>query len=182
MSAHYVEAKWPILIKSATEKNAVIFQESDKDLVMSEQNPILLASDHAAFDLKEIVKKHLLARGIEVEDLGTHGKESVDYTAYGKDLAVRISREEATRGILLCGTGQGMCMVANRFPRVRAALCNDLYSAAMSRRHNNANILVMGSRILGDELALSIVDIWLAASFEGGRHQVRLDQFNDGIN
>lgn len=148
---------------------------------MTQKEAILLASDHAAFELKEIVGRHLRARGFEVEDLGTQGKESVDYTVYGKALAGRISRGEAERGILLCGTGQGMCMVANRFPRVRAALCNDLFSAEMSRRHNNANILVLGGRIVGDALALAIVETWLATSFEGGRHQDRLDQFNEGL-
>lgn len=142
---------------------------------------ILLASDHAAFDLKEMLRMRLLGCGLEVEDLGTHTRESVDYTTYGKILADRISRGEAERGILLCGTGQGMCMVANRFPRVRAALCNDLFSAEMSRKHNNANVLVMGGRIVGDSLALAIVETWLDTPFDGGRHQERLDQFNEGV-
>lgn len=148
---------------------------------MTDPKAILLASDHAAVDLKEKIKGYLLSCGFTVEDLGAHGKQAVDYTEYGKKLAGRISRGESERGVLLCGTGQGMCMVANRFARVRAALCNDLFSAGMSRRHNNSNILVMGGRMVGDALAFSIVDAWLKTPFEGGRHQERLDQFNEGI-
>ncbi|MCW7753218.1 ribose 5-phosphate isomerase B [Desulfobotulus sp. H1] len=148
---------------------------------MTDKNVILLASDHAAVDLKTVVAEHLRSRGMAVEDMGTHGRDSVDYTEYGIRVARAISEGRAERGILLCGTGIGMSMVANRFPGVRAALCNDLFSAGMSRRHNDANILVLGGRVLGDVLARAIVSAWLETPFEGGRHQVRLDHFNQGF-
>ncbi|MDY0163165.1 ribose 5-phosphate isomerase B [Desulfobotulus sp.] len=148
---------------------------------MTDRSTLLLASDHAAVDLKNIVAAHLRGRGISVEDMGAHGRESVDYPDYAMRVARPISEGRAERGILLCGTGLGMSMVANRFPHVRAALCNDLFSAGMSRRHNNANVLVLGGRVLGDVLACAIVDAWLDTPFEGGRHQTRLDHFNGGV-
>jgi ribose 5-phosphate isomerase B len=102
----------------------------------------------------------------------------VDYPDYGKQVAAQVSEGRFKRGILLCGTGLGMSMVANRFPGVRAALCHDLFGAIMSRRHNDANILVLGGRVTGDILAAEIVAAWLETPFEGGRHQKRLEQFN----
>jgi ribose 5-phosphate isomerase B len=113
-----------------------------------------------------------------VEDAGTHGEESVDYTDFGKEVASKVSHGAFDRGILICGTGLGMSMVANRFPRVRAALANDLFSAIMSRRHNDSNILVMGGRLIGDALALQLVDTWLDTPFDGGRHQRRLEKMD----
>ncbi|TWI76777.1 ribose-5-phosphate isomerase [Desulfobotulus alkaliphilus] len=148
---------------------------------MTERKAILLGSDHAAVDLKAIVLAHLKSRGLDAEDMGTHGLDSVDYTHYGMQVAEAVSEGRAERGILLCGTGLGMSMVANRFPGVRAALCNDLFSAGMCRRHNDANILVLGGRVLGKDLACAIVDTWLDTPFEGGRHQLRLDHFNQGF-
>ena len=139
---------------------------------------LIIGSDHAAVGLKEIIKTHLQKTGIEVADVGTFGNTSVDYPDIGRQVASQVSEGIYERGILLCGTGLGMSMVANRFAGVRAALCNDLFSAAMSRRHNDANILVMGGRMIGDVLALEIVDTWLRTEFEGGRHQRRLDLFN----
>ena len=139
---------------------------------------LIIGSDHAAIGLKEIIKNHLQKSGIEVEDVGTFSEASVDYPDIGRQVASQVSQGVYERGILLCGTGLGMSMVANRFAHVRAALCNDLFSAALSRRHNDANILVMGGRVIGDVLALEIVDTWLATEFEGGRHQRRLDLFN----
>jgi ribose 5-phosphate isomerase B len=141
---------------------------------------IAIGCDHAAYPLKEEIKRHLTAGNRGLEDVGTHGSASVDYVEYGQKVAALVSRGVHQRGILLCGTGLGMSMVANRFPHVRAALCNDLYAAIMSRRHNDANILAMGGRVIGSELALSIVDTWLATPFEGGRHQLRLAKF-DGL-
>ena len=111
-------------------------------------------------------------------DVGTHDEASMDYPDTGKTVAEKISSGEYERGILICGTGLGMSMVANKYPHVRAALCNDLFSAAMSRRHNNANILVMGGRVIGDILALEILKTWLNTPFEAGRHQRRLDMFD----
>jgi ribose 5-phosphate isomerase B len=102
----------------------------------------------------------------------------VDYTDFGRKVASKVSDASFDRGILMCGTGLGMSMVANRFPGVRAALANDLFSAIMSRRHNDSNILVMGGRLIGDTLALQLVDTWLDTPFEGGRHQRRLEKMD----
>ena len=140
--------------------------------------PVIIGCDHAAFPLKETVKNFLVDAGIPVEDAGTHSEDSVDYPDYGAKVAGSISTGKFTRGILLCGSGIGMSMVANRFPKVRAALCNDLFSAIMCRKHNDANVLVMGGRVLGETLALEIVKAWLETDFEGGRHQARLDKFD----
>jgi ribose 5-phosphate isomerase B len=147
---------------------------------MSENRPpaVLLGCDHAAFPLKERLKTHLEKRGLPVIDVGTGSEASVDYPVFAAKVAAPISSGEARRGILLCGTGIGMSMAANRFPRVRAALCNDLFSAVMSRRHNDANLLVLGGRVLGETLAEAVVDAWLDTPFEGGRHQKRLELFD----
>jgi ribose 5-phosphate isomerase B len=139
---------------------------------------IVIGCDHAAFQMKNIIRDFLKQAEHEVQDIGAFGPESVDYPQIGIQAATMVSKGEAERGILLCGTGLGMSMVANRFAHVRAALCNDLFAAAMSRRHNNANILVMGGRVIGDVLALEIVKTWLATDFEGDRHQRRLDMFD----
>lgn len=139
---------------------------------------LVIGCDHAAFGLKEIIKRHLIEKGHAVDDVGAFSEASVDYPDIGCQVAASVSQGRYERGVLLCGTGLGMSMVANRFPHVRAALCNDLFSAGMSRRHNDANILVMGGRVIGDVLALDIVNTWMETSFEGGRHQRRLDQFD----
>lgn len=140
--------------------------------------PIVIGSDHAAFPLKEIIKSHVRELGIPVEDVGTDSEASCNYPDFGIRVAALVSAGKFQRGILMCGTGLGMSMVANKFPRVRAALCNDIFAAMMSRRHNDANILVMGGRVIGDVLAREIVNTWLKEPFEGGRHQQRIDQFN----
>ncbi len=140
---------------------------------------IIIGSDHAAFDLKEQIKPLLEQLGVTIEDVGPSSTDSVDYPLYGQKVAKAVSEGGYPAGILMCGTGQGMCMVANKFRHVRAALCNDLFSAIMSRKHNNANILVMGGRIVGQALAEEIVRTWLNTPFEGGRHQRRIDQFDD---
>jgi len=142
------------------------------------QTPIIMGCDHAAYRLKEKLKSLLTEKGIPVEDVGTFNENSVDYPEFGIKVAARVSAGNYQRGILICGTGLGMSMVANKFPHVRAALCNDLFSAEMSRRHNDANILVMGGRVIGDVLASAIVEKWLETPFEGGRHQQRLDKFD----
>ena len=141
--------------------------------------PIIMGCDHAAYDLKENLKAFIKQKGIEIHDVGAHSAESVDYPDFGCKVAGAVSAREYSRGILLCGTGLGMSMVANKFQHVRAALCNDLFSAIMSRRHNNANILVLGGRVIGDVLAREIVTAWLQTPFEGGRHQHRLDKFEN---
>ena len=145
------------------------------------QTPVIIGCDHAAVELKEKIKTLLQDRGIRVEDVGTSGTASVDYPDYGKRVASQVAEGKFQRGILLCGTGLGMSMVANRFPGVRAALCHDLFGAVMSRRHNDANILVLGGRVTGDVLAAEIVNAWLETPFEGGRHQKRLDQFRQPL-
>ena len=139
---------------------------------------IIIGSDHAGYPMKEKVKAHLVDQGIHTEDVGTHSEESVDYTDFAKKVASRVSDGTIDRGILICGTGLGMSMVANRFRGVRATLVNDLFSAIMSRRHNDSNILVMGGRLIGDALALQLVDTWLETPFEGGRHQRRLEKID----
>ena len=141
------------------------------------QTPILIGCDHAAYPLKEKVKAYLTEKAIDVEDVGTDSDISVDYSEFGIKVASGVSTGKFDRGILLCGTGLGMSMVANKFPHVRAALCNDLFSAIMSRRHNDANILVMGGRVIGETLAREIVNAWIETPFEGGRHRERLDNF-----
>ncbi|RZB37705.1 MAG: ribose 5-phosphate isomerase B [Desulfobacteraceae bacterium Eth-SRB2] len=142
------------------------------------KTPIIIGSDHAAYDLKEKVKALLMERGIDVEDAGCYNEDSVDYPDFGIKVASMVSAGKFERGILMCGTGIGMSMVANKFPHVRAALCTDLFSSIMSKRHNNSNILVLGARVVGDILALEIVKAWLETPFEGGRHQRRLDKFD----
>jgi ribose 5-phosphate isomerase B len=139
---------------------------------------IIMGSDHAAFPLKEKIKAFVVDQGIEVADAGTTGEVSVNYPEFGEKVAAAVSSGDFQRGILLCGTGIGMSLVANKFAHVRATLCNDLFSAQMSRRHNDSNILVMGGRVVGETLAFEIVKTWLETPFEGGRHQDRLDSFD----
>lgn len=144
---------------------------------MTTSTPIVIGCDHAGYQMKEAVKAYLADAGVALEDYGTDGEQSVDYPDFGNRIAQMIAGGAYERGILICGTGLGMSMVANRYTAIRAALCNDLFSAIMSRRHNDANILVMGGRVIGTALAEQIVDAWLRTPFEGGRHQERLDKF-----
>ncbi len=145
---------------------------------MDKEKPIIIGSDHAAFELKEKIKAYLLQKGFQVEDAGTNSIASVSYVEYGKKVAKAVSKGRFSRGILLCGTGLGMSMVANRFQNVRAALCSDIFSAKMSRVHNDSNILVLGGRILGDVLAFELVQTWLETGFEGGRHLERIQSMD----
>jgi len=144
-----------------------------------EKSPIVIGSDHAGYNLKEKIRIYLLENGFEIEDAGAENESAVDYPDYGIKVASLVSVGKFNRGILLCGTGIGMSIVANRFSNVRAALCNDLFSAIMSRRHNNSNLLVLGGRVVGESLALEILKAWLETPFEGGRHQLRIDKFNN---
>ena len=140
---------------------------------------IIIGSDHAGFDLKEECKAYLKGRpDYGVKDIGAFSRDSVDYPEVAHALAQAIVKEEYSLGILICGTGLGMSMVANRYKGVRAALCHNIYTAKMSRMHNDANILAMGGRVTGVGLALEMVDVFLGTQFEGGRHQLRLDQFD----
>lgn len=137
---------------------------------------IFIACDHGGLELKEEIKTSLLEQGLEIKDLGTTNGDSVDYPDYGVKVAGAVSRGEAEKGILVCGTGIGMAIVANKFPRVRAALVFDEFTARMSKEHNNANIIVLGGRVIPPDQVRRIVAAWLNASFEGGRHQRRLDK------
>jgi ribose 5-phosphate isomerase B len=135
-----------------------------------------LACDHGGFELKEELRAFLKSLGVKLIDMGTFNEDSVDYPDLGALVAEKVSRGELERGILICGTGIGMSMVANKFPRIRAALANDLYSSRCSREHNDANILIIGGRIVGKELAKEIVKVWLETPFAGGRHKRRLEK------
>ena len=137
---------------------------------------IAIACDHAGFDLKKEIVQLLHELKAEVLDLGcASAQESVHYPVFGKKVVDALLGRPGSRGILICGTGLGMSIMANRFPGIRAALCHDLYATMMSRRHNNANLLVMGGRVIGPDLGKEIVRTWLGTPFEGGRHQERLD-------
>jgi len=139
---------------------------------------IAIASDHAGRELKEDIKSFLSERSIESVDMGTDGDESVDYPDYGIPVAEGVASGKFEKGILICGTGIGMSIVANKFPGVRAALANDLYSTQMAKEHNNANVLVIGGRVVGKGLAREMVRVWLETPFKGGRHQRRLDKIS----
>ncbi len=137
---------------------------------------IVLGNDHAGFELKEDLKAYLQERGVAVVDLGVPDETPVDYPDIGRRVAEKVSRGEFPRGILICGSGIGMSIVANRFPGVRAALCHDLFAARISREHNNANVLILGGRVTGKGLAREILRVWLESEFQGGRHQKRLEK------
>jgi ribose 5-phosphate isomerase B len=140
---------------------------------------IIIGSDHAGFPVKETVKRYVAELGYTVTDAGTDSPANVDYPDVGAIVAQRVSTGEFDRGILICGSGVGMSIVANRFPGVRAALCLDEETARMSRLHNDANILVLAGRRTDEEAAKSITRLWLNTEFEGGRHQRRLDKIGD---
>ena len=137
---------------------------------------IAIGSDHAGFGLKEDLLTLLKGLSLDIIDCGTSNTESVDYPDFGEKVARMVSEGGVDRGILICGTGIGMSMVANKFPNVRASLCNDLFSAKMSRLHNDANVLVLGGRIIGKDLAAEITKTWLSTPFEGDRHMRRLNK------
>jgi ribose 5-phosphate isomerase B len=139
---------------------------------------IVIGSDHGGLELKQEIKKLLQERGIPCEDLGTNNGDSVDYPDFGMAVASRVSKGEAERGILVCGTGIGMSIVANKYPKVRAALATDVFMATMAKEHNNANILVLGGRVLQTAVAREMVCAWLDTEFAAGRHQNRLDKIS----
>lgn len=140
---------------------------------------ISIAADHGGYELKEKIKKHLEEKGVEYTDHGTNSTESVNYPDYAHPVCLDIQSGEAELGILVCGTGIGMSMAANKHKGIRAACCSDTYSARLTRMHNDANILCLGGRVLGDGLALDIVDQFLEAEFLGGRHAARIKMFMD---
>lgn len=137
---------------------------------------IAIGCDHAGFLLKEELKAYLQALGHEVVDMGTHSLDSVDYPDYARQVAEAVAQGRVERGIVICGTGIGSSIVANKVPGVRAALCHESYTARMSREHNDSNVLALGGRVLGVELAKEIVQVWLASEFQGGRHARRVEK------
>ncbi len=151
---------------------------------MSETNPpqqrrseaIAVASDHAGFPLKCLLADEMRAAGLEVLDLGTDGPGAVDYPDFGKAVAEAVTGGRASRGVVVCGTGIGISIAANRYPGVRAAVCHDISSARLSRQHNDANVLAMGGRLLGVETAKDCLKAFMETPFEGGRHQNRVDK------
>lgn len=136
---------------------------------------IAIGCDHVGIEQKDLVIKHLESKGIEIEDFGTHSTERTDYPKYGLAVANAVANQQADLGILICGTGVGISLTANKVKGIRAVVCSDPYTAALSKEHNNTNILAFGSRVVGIELAKMIIDSWLGAEFEGGRHQGRID-------
>ena len=137
---------------------------------------IALACDHGGFALMQAVKKHLDDLGLAYRDFGTWSEDSCDYPDYAAPAARAVASGDCDRGILICGTGIGIAIAANKIRGIRAATCSDCFSAEATRRHNDANMLAMGARVLGEGLALKIVDIFLSTPFEGGRHQRRIDK------
>ena len=136
---------------------------------------IAIGNDHSAVELKNIIVKFLQEKGYEVLNVGTDSEESCDYPVYGEKVGCAVVSGEADLGIAICGTGLGISLAANKVKGVRACVCSEPYTAVMSRRHNNCNVLCFGARVVGSELAKMIVEEWLKAEFEGGRHQRRVD-------
>ena len=139
---------------------------------------VAIAGDHGGFALKQKIRKHLIERGIEIADLGTDSEESVDYPEFGKACAQAVASGKADRGIVICGTGIGISIAANRIRGIRCGLCTSVEMAELSRKHNNANMLAMGGRITSVEDAIRITDAWLDTELEGGRHSRRVDMLD----
>lgn len=139
---------------------------------------VAIGSDHGGFSLKKIIVPFLKELGHEVLDVGCHDEQSVDYPGFADLVCEKISTSEADKGILICGTGIGMSMAANKHTGIRAALCSEHYTARMSREHNDANVLCMGERVTGPGVAMEIVQTWLDTPFGGGRHQRRIELFS----
>lgn len=135
---------------------------------------IAIGSDHGGYALKEEIKKHLTARGVAFRDFGTFSEESCDYPIYAEKVCLAVTGGEAEKGILCCGTGIGMSMAANKIRGIRCACCGDCFSAEMTRRHNDANVLALGGRVVGAGLAEKMVDLFLDTPYEGGRHARRV--------
>ena len=140
---------------------------------------LAIGSDHGGFALKQAVMAHLREKGIEYRDYGTYTEDSCDYPEFGEAVARAVASGEADRGIAICGTGIGISIAANKVRGIRAAVCGDCYSAEMTRRHNDANVLCMGARVVGEGLAMKIVDVFLETPFEGGRHARRVAKIHE---
>ncbi|CUH84790.1 ribose 5-phosphate isomerase B [Thalassovita mediterranea] len=146
---------------------------------MTATTRIVISSDHADIELRKNIAKHVAAKGYAVDDIGPMTSESTHYPLHGKAAAEKIAAGEADLGIIVCGTGQGIMIAANKVPGIRCGVCSDVFSAKMIRAHNNAQMLSLGARVVGEGLALEIVDAFLAAEFEGGRHATRVDMIED---
>lgn len=140
---------------------------------------VILGSDHAGYKLKQYIKEVLTSLHIEFDDIGASSEDSTDYPDYAAKVAEAVSEGKYERGLLLCGTGIGMSIMANKFPGVRASLCYDIETARLSRAHNDANVLIIGGRTTNEKTAADMVNMWFATEFEGGRHQRRLDKISD---
>ena len=140
---------------------------------------IVVGSDHAAYELKEAIKEKLINEGHEVIDVGCDSPESVDYPKYGHAVGRTVASGEAERGIAVCGSGIGISIACNKVPGIRAALCTSVEMAEMCRRHNNANVVCMGARMISQELAFDIIDTWMTTDFEGGKHLRRINEIED---
>lgn len=143
---------------------------------------VAIANDHAGVEYKKILKKYLEETGFEVIDYGTNETASVDYPDYAGMVARAVQRGEAERGILICGTGVGMSIAANKYKGIRASLCSDTYTAEMTRRHNDSNILVLGARVIGVEIMLSVAQTYFSTGFDGGRHLKRIEKIETNPN
>lgn len=139
---------------------------------------IAIGNDHVAVEMKNLVKEHLESKGYEVVNFGTESGERANYPVYGKKVADAVASGECDFGVLICGTGVGISLAANKVKGIRACVCSDPYTARLTRQHNNANIIAFGARVIGPELALMIVDEFFGAEFEGGRHQTRIDMIS----
>ena len=139
----------------------------------------VVGSDHAAYELKEAIKEKLISEGHEVIDVGCDSTESVDYPKYGHAVGRTVASGEAERGIAVCGSGIGISIACNKVPGIRAALCTSVEMAEMCRRHNNANVVCMGARMISQELAFDIIDTWMATDFEAGKHLRRINEIED---
>ena len=140
---------------------------------------IALGCDHAAYELKEKVKEKLTNEGHKIVDVGTDSTESVDYPKYGHAVGRLVASGETERGIAICGSGIGISIACNKVPGIRAALCTSVEMAEMCRRHNNANVICMGARMISEELAFAMIDKWLETEFEGGKHERRIGELED---
>lgn len=139
---------------------------------------IVIGNDHAAVELKHIIKEHLEAKGHEVINVGTDTNDSCDYPAYGEKVGRMVASGEAEAGVLICGTGVGISIAANKVKGARACVCSEPYTAKLSKMHNNSNIIAFGARVVGSEMAKMITDTWLETEYEGGRHQRRVDMLD----
>ena len=140
---------------------------------------LAIGCDHGGFELKNHIIAHLKEQGVEIKDFGTHDENSVDYPDIAEVVCNSVASGECENGILVCGTGIGMSMAANKVKGIRAALCTDVYSAKMTKQHNNANVICLGGRVTGRELAFMIVDTWLSEEFLGGRHANRVEKIHN---